>query len=339
MGIVKPLLAAAVLGFAVPAAQAQVEVSVQGAPAHGALKPWRDVRGFGRVLDLSKLPVVIDEPGLYAIDRDWRIPRAAADVNPELICITVDGVTLDLHGFGIFADISAPPPSTLITITGGGVEIRNGRLSACCDGAVAVHSTGVGTRLHRLSMFSFETMTFEADSASLTESILSLRQEVRFAGQSNLERNNLFCNRGFQCARLLGDGNKVRGNQIHLFQGGGIAIVGGGNVVADNVIDVSTAVDAGAAIEVGGDNNVVRGNTALLGGVTSAVYVIDGTANTLDGNIAAPPSGTTIPTQPARTGMLFTVDGNYYGNNRMGAEVPFALGGTTQTDWGGNVGY
>ena len=37
--------------------------------------------------------------------------------------------------------------------------------------------------------------------------------------------------------------------------------------------------------------------------------------------------------------MEFTANGNYYGNNRMAAQVPFALGGTVQTDWGGNVGY
>ncbi len=32
-------------------------------------------------------------------------------------------------------------------------------------------------------------------------------------------------------------------------------------------------------------------------------------------------------------------NGNYYGNNRMAAQVPFALGGAMQADWGGNVGY
>jgi hypothetical protein len=181
-------------------------------------------------------------------------------------------------------------------------------------------------------------MTFEGDSASLTDSTILLREEIRFAGSSNLERNSLSCNRGFHCVTLLGDGNQVRGNRMHLFQGGGIDIVGAENVVADNVIDVSTAVDAGPVAEVGGDNNILRGNIALLGGVTSAIYVISGTANTLDGNIAAPPSGKTIPTQQAHTGMLFTADGNFYGDNRMAAQMPF-VGGAAQTDWGGNVGY
>src|SRR5688572_170691 len=45
------LIAAAALAFAVPAAQAQIddEVAAQGSPMHGAPKPWRNVRGFGRV--------------------------------------------------------------------------------------------------------------------------------------------------------------------------------------------------------------------------------------------------------------------------------------------------
>src|SRR6187551_279098 len=32
-------------------------------------------------------------------------------------------------------------------------------------------------------------------------------------------------------------------------------------------------------------------------------------------------------------------NGNFYGDNRMQTAVPFDLGGTTQTNWGGNVGY
>ena len=75
------LIAAAVvvcLGFAGPAAQAQDddEVTAQSAQGHrGPVKPWKHVRGFGRVLDLSKPPVVIDEPGLYAIQRIGRSRR------------------------------------------------------------------------------------------------------------------------------------------------------------------------------------------------------------------------------------------------------------------------
>ena len=70
------------------------------------------------------------------------------------------------------------------------------------------------------------------------------------------------------------------------------------------------------------------------------MWRIGGTANTLDGNIGAPSESLGLPRAVrARIGMQFTAEGNYYGDNRMAAEVPFALGGTVQTDWGGNVGY
>jgi hypothetical protein len=65
------------------------------------------------------------------------------------------------------------------------------------------------------------------------------------------------------------------------------------------------------------------------------LWAISGTANTLDGNVAAPGRFG----ERARTGMAFTADGNFYGDNRMAAQTPFVVGGTVQTDWGGNVGY
>jgi hypothetical protein len=335
------IAAAGVAASVVPPAQAQPDdPEALAAEARGApkpWKPWKHVRGSGRVLDLSMPPVVIDEPGPYAIQQNWRFPPATTAVVTELIQITANNVTLDLHGFEISAEGGAPPRFTLFVITGHSAEIRNGGLAACCEGAVTVHSTGRGMRLHHLSVFSHETMTFDGDLTSLTDSDISPRVGIRFAGRSNLERNAISCNRG-RCVTLLGDGSRITDNKMSLSQGGGVRIMGNRNVVANNVVDVTDAVDAGEAFEVEGDNNVVRGNTVLLGGITanaSAIYVISGTGNTLDGNIAAPPT----PTERAQVGMQFTADGNYYGDNRMAAQVPFELGGTVQTDWGGNVDY
>jgi len=325
------------IGVAGPVAQAQDQVAAaEAARATGPAKPWKHVRGFGRVLNLSNPPVIIDQPGLYAIDRNWQIPQSATAANPELIRITAEGVTLDLHGFRISAEVSAPPSSTLIAITGGGaagVEIRNGALSACCEGGTTVHSMGTQTRLHHLSMFSHETIMFEADGALLTDSQVSPRVGISFTGGSTLERNTLDCNRG-TCVTLLGDGNRIADNELTLYQGAGIAIGGDRNIVAHNVVDVNDAVDAGEAFEVAGDTNVVRGNTVLLGGVAQTSFVISGTANTLDGNIVAPANRT----ERAPLGMVFNGVGNFYGDNRMAAQTPF-VGGMGQTDWGGNVGY
>ena len=322
------------IGLATSTARAQT-AGAQAARAPAAQKPWKQVTGFGRVLDLSKAPIVIDEPGLYAIQRDWDIARTAADINPELIRITADNVTLDLHGFRLSVDISAPPSSTLLVITGSGAEVRNGSLSTCCDGASVMRAT-MGPKLHHLNVFSFETMTVEGNGTVLADSRISLRANARFTSFSTVQRNTIACNRGIRCITFLGEGNLLADNTLTLFQGGGIEFLGDKNVAANNVVDASNAPDAFEAFDIEGDANVVRNNTVITGEFNGhALYAISGTANTLDGNIGA-------PSDPARrelVGMRFTADGNFYGDNRMAAQVPFDLGGTVQTDWGGNVGY
>jgi hypothetical protein len=126
--------------------------------------------------------------------------------------------------------------------------------------------------------------------------------------------------------------NRVTDNRIVPYIDDCVEIRGNGNVFANNLIDTSNAEDI-SVFDLQGDHNVVRNNTVLVGRAVYTVLRISGTANTLDGNIAASAQG------KARFGLEFTVDGNYYGNNRLAAEVPFALGGTVQTNWGGNVGY
>ena len=129
------------------------------------------------MLDLKNPPIVIDQPGVYAIDRNWNIPDAAANVFPAVIQITANDVTLDLHGFSIVAD---PGQSTLLEITGLSAEVRNGGLSACCsDGSETIHATK-DAQLHHLDVFSYETMKFEGDGASFTDSRLSVCVGVEF---------------------------------------------------------------------------------------------------------------------------------------------------------------
>lgn len=339
MNVRRVLLAGLVvcLGFARWAAFGQAPVpddapealAAELARAKGPAKPWKQVRGFGRVLDFRKLPVVIDEPGLYAIDRNWEFPKSAANGFAGEIQITADDVTVDLHGFSISAD---PRVGTLLVVSGNAVEIRNGRLSACCsDGAVAVDAT-IGLRLHHLLLFSYEKMQL-GEVATITDSILALRVGLELESSSTLQRNQIDCNRGDQCVVLLGERNTVSENKLTLFQGGGIRIDGDANVVTNNIVDARDLADEVAIVIVQGDQNVVSANTVVPGG--NPAFAIGGTANTLDGNIVAPVHAT----GRSRVGMEFTRDGNFYGDNRMAAQVPFALGGTVQTDWGGNVGY
>jgi hypothetical protein len=348
MDVRRMLLLAAVvcIGCAASLAQAQVQRQAQDvdpeavatamARATGPAKPWKHVRGFGRVLDLRNPPVVIDEPGLYAIDRNWRIPLATTAVVSELIQITAQFVTLDLHGFEIRAEVSAPPEATLLAITGNAAEIRNGSLRAGNEGGVAISVTGnIGTRFHHLSIFSHESMFFEG-STSFTDSIISLRVAFGLSSSSRLQRNTIICNRGVRCVTLVGNVSHVTDNRLTLFQGGGVEILGDRNTVANNVVDAHNSADASEAFDIQGDNNVVRNNTVVGQFHSRSIFLISGTANTLDGNIVAPPNP---PDARTLNGMEFTADGNYYGDNRMAAQVPFLLGGTVQEDWGGNVGY
>jgi hypothetical protein len=88
---------------------------------------------------------------------------------------------------------------------------------------------------------------------------------------------------------------------------------------------------------VAGDRNVLRGNTVLIGESESpsSIVAVGGTANVIDGNIAHPGPGG----ERAFVGIRFTRDGNFYGDNRLGALAAVDLGGGQQTDWGGNVIY
>jgi hypothetical protein len=195
-----------------------------------------------------------------------------------------------------------------------------------------VHSTR-GARLHHLSVFSYDLMSFEGSGTSFTDSEIVPRVGVSFDDFATLERNVINCN--FACVTVLGDDNRIMNNRVSPWQGGVIDVLGNRNIVAGNVVDATNSIDIDEPFQIAGDGNVVRDNTVLLGGELSHVFVVSGTANTLDGNIGAPPT----PGGRAPVGMEFTADGNFYGDNRMAAQTPFALGGTMQTDWGGNVGY
>ena len=91
-------------------------------------------------------------------------------------------------------------------------------------------------------------------------------------------------------------------------------------------------------IQIEGDRNTIMHNslnpTSHAGGLDIGITV-QGEMNVLDGNIL-----NTSPEGAGNgTGIEFLSDGNFYGNNRMNALVPFDLGATVQTDWGGNVGF
>jgi hypothetical protein len=324
-------IALASIGFSAATAHAQSsgQLAVQAAQKPGPVKPWKQVTGLGRVLDLSKPPVVIDEPGLYALQRDWDL--TGYELGGDIIRITANNVTLDLHGFGIGIRLDNIN-STLLAVSGNQVVVRNGQLEACCEGAATFGSTGFGTRLEHLDVNGQDPMRFEGTGATITDSVIHARWGIN-VNETSVVRGNLLSCRTF-CLTLQGAMNQVIDNRFNYADADVVVQVDGdGNVIERNVMD-GDVFGPGRAYSVDGDRNVLRDNT-ITGSGFGTVFAVSGTGNTLDGNIVASREGGLI----ASVGIRFTADGNYYGDNRMAAQVPFALGATVQADWGGNVGY
>ena len=93
------------------------------------------------------------------------------------------------------------------------------------------------------------------------------------------------------------------------------------------------------------------GGEPVFNGLAGEVAIeVQTTRNTIRGNFVEPVSPRLEPPQfrepgrrdvvPWRVGILFAPNSsdNRYGDNLMGAQVPFDLGATVQTDLGGNEG-
>jgi hypothetical protein len=328
------VVAQLLLGCAMAGAHAQdAEKPVAyRAEASGYAKSWKHVRGFGRVLDLTEVPVVIDEPGLYALQRSWELPDSTVGI--EIVRITANDVVLDLNGFGISVP-SGPVNTTVVAISGAAVTVRNGYLGGCCEGVAAVRSTGIVTRLDHLDVYSHDRIELDGGGAVLTDSAVFSRDGIRVRGRAAVERNRISCR--YFCLMIAGDRNRALDNFVQPSFSLAMNVGGADNLVAGNTIDAGSSGVVDLVVEVPGARNVLRDNTIVMGpdSVPFVLFEVSGSGNTLDGNIAAPDSDGSR----AGTGIVFTADGNYYGGNRFAATVPFALGATTQTDWGGNVGY
>jgi hypothetical protein len=175
-------------------------------------------------------------------------------------------------------------------------------------------------------------MELEGVAATITDSVIHTRWGINVNEGSVVRGNALSC-RTF-CLTLRGAMNHVVDNRFNYQDADAvIEVVGDANVIEGNLMDRDVPLP-GKAYIVGGDRNLIRDNTITGGGFGTA-FDVRGTGNTLDGNIVAGREDSLSTT----VGIAFTADGNYYGDNRMAAQVPFALGGTVQVDWGGNVGY
>lgn len=336
----KPLTVLASVGLLVPLG------SVEGqAPPTGAAAAQRPASSAGpvslkpakphRVVNLKNGSFVIDKPGTWVLNRSWRFENAG-DIAPIIIDVVADGVVLDFRGFEIeVSGVGAPPTVTVINVQGDAFTLKNAEVSICCEGGSLLESTGNATQVVGLTGFSHERMMLDGERAVIRDSSFHARNGVSVGSLGRIESTFLSCD--ISCLSFVGDENQLLNSRIRPDELLGVRIAGNGNVLAGNVIDVrptGPTVDTG--FDVDGNDNVIRDNTLAVSGIVDVAIVVSGSGNVLDGNIAD-----RIGESPSRisVGIRFEQDGNYYGDNRMQADVPFDLGGTTQTDWDGNVGY
>lgn len=281
-----------------------------------------------QTIDLSSAPVEIDEPGYYELDRDWHMGTEIGQIG-TLVTVTANDVTLDFRGY----EVTFEHNGTGIRVNGGGFTVRNGRLAGDLD-SYALYSEAARTTIDHMQIYSREGIHLSGDNAVVTDSAITGRFGTVFGNDGLAERSSFGC--FASCMSLNGNNSKVVGNRIDAATGYAIAVRGGGSVVADNVFDSRNADTQVDVIQVLANDNQVLRNTLLLYGDEGVLVDVQGTRNTVVGNVAAP---SVVTGGLPSVGIRFTVDGNWYGDNRVTATTPFDLGGTTQTDWGGNVSF
>ena len=296
-------------------------------------RPAVRYRSKHQVLDLSTVPVIIDVPGTYALDRDWDDLPALASPGVAAVQIAADDVVLDLRGFTIINEGPA------IEILGARVLVRDGELVS--EAVQALRSSGSRTIIEKVVARGFAGVLLVGESGAVSlsgsgsvvrDSNMSSRSSALRVGSDTLvERNVITC--FFGCI-VLGSNNQLTNNTLSGQAGNLIAIDGDDNLIDRNTIDqFAGAVDH--LMIVSGNRNVIRDNT-LWASENQVVFTVDGTQNIIDGNIASPNVQTGAR---ATIGIKFTRDGNFYGDNRLAALVFSDNGGTVQTDWGGNVTF
>ena len=275
------------------------------------------------VLDLNEVPVTIDQPGRYVLDRDWTIGMGL--LVPS-ITIAADNVSLDMRGYTIVGD-----SRDTVYISGDRISI--------VDGWFQTAPIVVGEESFRVTIDSVHLDNRGAGSPLALNGgtvVVSNSTAVGMAGigigggQHQLRNVSM---RGQEGHALVVAGGTVRVSDSTLTaRREGVVVRTDGNTFERNTISTQSF---GYGIDLQGDGNRILDNR--FSGVAGTAILVSGTGNLLRGNLAHPET-----TQPAFSlwdeGIRFSVDGNLYGSNTMMAVTPFNLGSTSQLDLGGNHG-
>lgn len=290
----------------------------------------------GRVLDLSQVPVVLTDPGLYVLDRSWNVVSPTPD---GAIIVGNSNVTLDLRGF----DLTVYESGVSANSNRENFTIRNGRITS--HRGIAIQVEGPGSLIEHVTASALDygttisvsgkgsvlaNSTVSLINGSLGNSAVSAREGaivrdnqitsdgvgVFAAYRTSVVDNDVYCEEA--CVVVERSDSIVSRNKIHGFGGYAVELRGDYNNVKDNVLQM-----------------ICIGANSIPWGGNSAIFV-EGRANTIVGNLA--PAMSCGGASGWGSGIFFTQNGNFYGHNVMFAAEPFFLGGTTQTDLGGNAG-
>ena len=303
---------------------AQAPQTRSQAPLASGKKPPPPPPEAARVLNLSA-PLVIDQPGYYRLDRNWEVENEFG----IYLEIRANSVTLDFRGYSFINR----GEGIAVAILGNSVTLRNGNLSSEDDQATPLVVDAAVVTIENLNVFGQNASHFGGD----TNSRVFIRDSGISSGASGvppgsiLERNVFGCVAP-GCGVTIADDTRVTDNVWNVGPSGPALIVqGAGNLVERNLFSPSDD----PSILVNGRHNLLRDNTIQVDGLEEPAIQVNNGANVLEANIVLPiPGG-----DRATVGIQFTADGNSFGNNRLGALVPVNIGATTQTDWGGNVGF
>ena len=258
-----------------------------------------------RILDLS-LPVIIDEPGLYVLDRDWYNDGVSVP-GEAWITVRSGAVTLDLQGFRLNTMGTA-----IMATRGGNFTLRNGRIEVVdSEGAIAVSVSSPWALIENV----FVGARVEITSGSTIRNS-EIRDGVFAGGRNTIVDNTFSCtlDDGW-CIEIDSHGRDAGGTFVsrnRIWSNGNGINIGRYETetfVLDNVFTSGCGL-RGTAVLVGGHFNLIRNN--IMAGC-------QGRAGWLQG-------------------IEFQQDGNAYGLNTVWATTPFNVGATIQTDLGGNVG-
>lgn len=220
-----------------------------------------------KIIDLSTIPYVIDEPGWYTLDQDWTLDAGDSDLL-SFIEVNSDKVTIDFQGHRL--KLGSSLPIIGIDINGSGVMIRNGVIdmsTRICSGFPAIRGAGNDIRILDMLVFGFQAecngflgislsgLEHQVIRVDTTHAPCDPRTEpcqvisgasVHVGDDALVKDNNLFCDYG-PCL-TAGSSSIIANNRV---RGDGGVRVDSDNLVVNNIT---------RSIETTGTDNTVENN-------------------------------------------------------------------------------